>query len=146
MSCWVRERIGPILISILDETRGSYKASYIYTMWRRVTAVLLLLLSLSAISWAIDGTFQGRVIDPPWGQPLVQGWIFVQGRNHMLRRVEISHAKVVFSESVPIIEHRKCGMECITAGQEIRVTAEQDGSGEWRAKRVEILKLTTRRI
>ena len=134
------------MIFILDETRGSHKASYIYTMWRRVTAVLLLVLSLSTLNWAIDGTFQGRVIDPPLGQPLVQGWIFVQGRHHMLRRVEISHAKVVFSESVPIIEHRKCGIECITAGQEIRVTAEQDGSGEWRAKRVEILKLTSRRI
>jgi len=115
-------------------------------MWRRVTAVLLLLFSLSALNWATDGTFQGRVIDPPLGQPLVAGWIFVQGRNHMLRRVEISHAKVVFSENVPIIEHRKCGMECITAGQEIRVTAEQDRSGEWRAKRVEILKITTRHI
>ena len=115
-------------------------------MWCRVTAVLFVVLSLSLLPWAIDGTFQGRVIDPPLGQPLREGWIFVQGRNHMLRRVEISHAKVVFSENVPAIEHRKCGVECITAGQEIRVTAEQDGRGEWRAKRVEILRITTRHI
>jgi hypothetical protein len=37
-------------------------------------------------------------------------------------------------------------MDCLAAGQVIRVTAEQDRSGEWRAKRVEILKLTTNRI
>ena len=35
-------------------------------------------------------------------------------------------------------------MECLTAGLEIRITAEQDNAGEWRAKRVEILKLNSR--
>jgi hypothetical protein len=37
-------------------------------------------------------------------------------------------------------------MECLTPGQEIQVTAEQDSSGEWRAKRIEILKLATHKI
>ncbi|HEY6971369.1 MAG TPA: hypothetical protein VJA94_19325 [Candidatus Angelobacter sp.] len=113
-------------------------------MLRRVSAVLVFLACLSA--WAIDGTFQGRVVDPPTSHPLVRGWIYVQGPNHTLRRVEVSHAAIVFGESVPVSQRHKCTMECLSAGQEVRVTAEQDRSGEWRAKRIEILKLTQNRI
>lgn len=113
-------------------------------MWRRVTAVCFLLVFVSSPIWGVDGTFQGRVIDPPLNHPLRYGWIYVQGRNHLLRRVEVSHARIVFGENVPVSERHRCTMECLTAGLEIRVTAEQDGAGEWRAKRVEILKLITR--
>jgi uncharacterized protein (DUF3084 family) len=92
---------------------------------------------------AADGTFRGRVIDPPVNTPAIHGWIFVQGRNRMLRRVEVSHAVVVFGDEVPASEHRKCNSECLSAGQEVRVTARLDSAGEWRAKRVEILHLAT---
>jgi hypothetical protein len=112
----------------------------------RFTVALLLLALLAVPLWAIDGTFEGRVVDTPANQPLVQGWIYVQGRNHMLRRVEVSHADITFAEHVPVSQKHKCNLDCISPGQEIRVTAEQDPSGEWRAKRVEILKLTTNRI
>jgi hypothetical protein len=115
-------------------------------MGRRLSAIVILLSCLSSATWAIDGTFQGRVVDPPTSQPLVRGWIYVQGPNHMLRRVEVSHASIVFGESVPVSQRHKCTMECLTAGQEVRVTAEQDRAGEWRAKRIEILKLTQNRI
>lgn len=115
-------------------------------MCRRVFAALYLLAFLNATIWAADGTFQGRVIDPPLNQRVVRGWIYVQGRNHMLRRVEVSHAEIVFANNVPASQKHKCNADCLTPGQEIRVTAEQDGSGEWRAKRVEILRLTTNRI
>lgn len=64
----------------------------------------------------------------------------------MLRRVEVSHAQIVFGSNVPASQKHKCNADCLTPGQEILVTAEQDGSGEWRAKRVEILRLTTNRI
>lgn len=90
---------------------------------------------------AIDGTFEGRIVNPAPQQNLPQGWIFVQGRNHMLRRVEITHAIIVFAQEIPAGQRRKCGPECLEPGQEIRVTADQDSSGEWRAKRVEILRL-----
>ena len=115
-------------------------------MCRRVTAVLFLLIFMNAATWAVDGTFQGRVIDPPLNHPLRYGWIYVQGRNHLLRRVEVSHAHIVFGENIPVSQRHKCNMECLSAGQEIRVTAEQDDAGEWRAKTVEIIKLTTRLI
>lgn len=92
---------------------------------------------------AVDGTFQGKVIDPPGNQQTVPGWIFVQGRNRMLRRVEVAHAVVVFGDDVPARQRHKCDSQCLSAGLEVRVTARQDSSGEWRAKRVEILHWPT---
>ena len=102
------------------------------------------LLFASPFLLAIDGMFQGKVVNPPSGAGRA-GWIFVQGRNHMLRRVEVAHAVIVFGDEVPASQQRKCKMDCLAVGQEIRVTAEQDSAGEWRAKRVEILQLTTNR-
>lgn len=113
-------------------------------MWRFLIAVLLVFLPLTAL--AVDGTFQGRVVNPPIDQPAVPGWIYVQGRNHLLRRVEVSHAEIVLGMNVPSSQKHKCTMDCLSAGDEIRVTAEQDRKGEWRAKKVEILTLTTNRI
>ena len=85
------------------------------------------------------------MIDPPVSEAPHPGWIYVQGRNHMLRRVEVSHAEVVFGEQVPASQQRECHAECIEVGQEVRIIAEQDSNGEWRAKRVEILRLVTNR-
>jgi hypothetical protein len=91
--------------------------------------------------FAADGTFRGRVIDPPDNTLLAPGWIFVQGKNRMLRRVEVAHAVVVFGDDVPSSQRHKCDSECLSAGQEVQVTARQDSAGEWRARRVEILHL-----
>jgi len=107
---------------------------------------LLLLIFLMGLNLsATDGMFQGKVVEPPANQPAASGWIYVEGRNHALRRVEVSHAAIGFGSEVPSDERRKCGMECLIPGQEIRVIAEQDSSGEWRAKKIEILKLVSRR-
>jgi hypothetical protein len=103
------------------------------------------LLFLSSPLDAAEGVFQGKIVDPPMAAPHRAGWIFVQGRNHMLRRVEVAHAEIVFGDQIPVSQRRKCKMDCLAPGQQIRVTAEQDSSGEWRAKRVEILELTTNR-
>jgi hypothetical protein len=103
--------------------------------------VVSLALGLVSVLSATEGTFEGRIVDPAPAQSLPQGWIFVQGRNQMLRRVEITHATVVFGQQVPSDQRRKCGPDCLEPGQEVRVTAIQDSAGEWRAKRVEILRL-----
>jgi hypothetical protein len=101
-----------------------------------------LLLSSSAV-FAVDGTFRGKIADPPSNEPAVKGWIFVEGRNQMLRRVEVAHAEIVYGEEVPASNQRhNCNSDCLIKGQEVRITAHQDASGEWRAKRVEILKVT----
>ena len=134
--------------SLFDDSERELSIVFIVNtqMWRRITAALCLLLFLGIPASAVDGTFQGRVIDPPVSQPVRHGWIYVQGRNHLLRRVEVSHADIVFGENVPVSQRHKCSVECLTAGLEVRITAEQDKAGEWRAKRVEILKLNSRLI
>ena len=91
---------------------------------------------------AVDGTFRGKIADPPANEPAVKGWIFVEGRNQMLRRVEVAHAEIVYGEEVPASSQRHhCNSDCLIKGQEVRITAHQDASGEWRAKRVEILQV-----
>ncbi|MGC2698344.1 MAG: hypothetical protein WA738_21360 [Candidatus Angelobacter sp.] len=107
-----------------------------------VCLTLALLISAPSLL-AADGTFRGKVVDPPGNQPASPGWIFVQGRNRMLRRVEVSHAAIVFGDEVPAHQRHKCNSDCLGAGQEVRVTARQDAAGEWRANRVEILRLPT---
>ena len=102
-----------------------------------------LLLSSSAL-FAVDGTFRGKIADPPANESAVKGWIFVEGRNQMLRRVEVAHAEIVYGDEVPASNQRRsCNSDCLVKGQEVRITAHQDASGEWRAKRVEILKETS---
>lgn len=110
---------------------------------RWVLYLLLGLLFWSVAASATDGTFRGKVVNPPANEQAAPGWIFVEGRNHMLRRVEVAHAQIVFGEDVPVSQHRKCNAECLSPGQEVRITARQDSAGEWRAKRVEILNTTT---
>jgi hypothetical protein len=109
--------------------------------WARVLLVTVLLWCVPSL--AVEGMFQGRVVNPPYVARLKSGWIYVQGRNHSLRRVEVAHAAIVFGEEVPASQKRKCDMECLEVGQEVRVYAEQDSRGEWRATRVEILRLVT---
>lgn len=110
-----------------------------------VMALVFALLLAPPRGFAVDGMFQGRVVAPPVSVPLKPGWIFVQGRNRMLRRVEVAHAVIVFGTGVPASQRHSCRMECLEVGQEVRVIAEQDSNGEWRAKKVEILRLITNR-
>jgi hypothetical protein len=107
----------------------------------RTCLLLWLVVLASRSARSAEGIFQGKVVDPPADEAVRPGWIFVQGGNHSLRRVEIAHAVIVFGQQVPSSQRRKCGPECLESGQEIRVTANQDSAGEWRASRVEILRL-----
>jgi hypothetical protein len=107
-----------------------------------VLSLALGLLAYGPTAFAADGTFRGKITDPPPSEPAVKGWIFVQGRNRMLRRVEVAHAEIIYGEEIPPSERHDCNADCLKAGQEVRITAHQDASGEWRAKRVEILTLT----
>ena len=111
-----------------------------------VSLAFELLLS-SPAAFAVDGTFRGKIADPPSNEPAVKGWIFVEGRNQMLRRVEVAHAEIIYGDEVPASSQRhNCNSDCLIKGQEVRITAHQDASGEWRAKRVEILKLASKAL
>ncbi len=97
------------------------------------------------IARGTPGIFQGRIYQPA-SSSVPQGWIFVLGRNHMLRKVEISQATVVYAESVPTGQRADHPHSALVDGTEVRITAEQDKSGEWRASRVEIIKLSRSRL
>jgi hypothetical protein len=100
--------------------------------------MLALVLGLSLLAWAgTPGSFRGTIVDNPQAD---KNWIYVQGRNGMARRVDISHARVIYDEDVPAAERRPKPEEELKPGTEVRVTAEQDSDGEWRASKVEILK------
>jgi len=92
-----------------------------------------------AASAGTPGSFRGTIVDGPH-DAAGKNWIYVQGRNGMARRVEISHARVVYDESVPSATRLAKPKDALTAGAEVRVTAEQGSDGEWRASEVEILK------
>jgi hypothetical protein len=66
-------------------------------------------------------------------------WIYVKGKNEVIRRVEISAAKVAYAESVPREQRKQPAAAGLQPGTEIRVTAAQDANGEWRASRIEIV-------
>lgn len=59
----------------------------------------------------------------------------------MLRKVEISRARVIYAASVPSSDRAEDPKQDLAQGAEVRVTAEQDGDGEWRASQVEILQI-----
>ena len=100
----------------------------------------LLLLWVLPLSAAISGTFRGIIVRAPEGEAS-HGWIYVQGRNGNLRRAEVSHATVIYASTVPQDLRKQVPARSLTAGAEVRVTASQDGEGEWRASRVEILRV-----
>ena len=100
----------------------------------------LLVAFLLPLSAEISGTFRGVIVHAPAGEP-TNGWIYVAGRNGNLRRAEVSHAHVLYASSVPVRLRAKDASRSLKEGAEVRVTASQDGKGEWQASRVEILKV-----
>lgn len=62
----------------------------------------------------------------------------MKGKNGVIRRVEISAAKVGYAENIPAEQQKQPAAAALQPGTEIRVTASQDANGEWRASRVEI--------
>ena len=106
--------------------------------WCRNCWLVLLFIATSIfLNAGTPGSFRGTIIDGPSAD---KGWIYIQGRNGMARRVEISHAHVTYDEEVPAADRRAKAEEALIVGAEVRITAEQGSDGEWRASEVEILK------
>jgi len=104
-----------------------------------VLSVLVVMWVVAVALWAgTPGIFRGVVILGPDHEP---GWIMVAGAKGQLRHVAIGSAQVVYADSVPAKDRQKKPELAIVHGAEIRVTADQDGHGEWRAQKIEILKL-----
>jgi hypothetical protein len=112
-----------------------------------LSSLLLVLVVGSQSAWAgTPGIFRGFIVAAPVSQdhysgPKQAGWLYVEGRNHMVRRVALAQAEIIYAAEVPAAERQKDPARSLVKGAEVRVTAEQDGNGEWRAQRVEILKI-----
>jgi hypothetical protein len=103
------------------------------------TKASLLLLLFSVAAFAANGSFVGQVVNGP-NLDSNKKWVFVQGPRGPVRRVEISAAKISFSSSVAKKERDARPEDAVREGAQVRVTASQDGQGEWKASAVEIVK------
>lgn len=102
-------------------------------------ALLVLLLCFPSFA-GTNGEFRGTVVDgPTTSNPC----LYVEGHDHNVRRVYIGSAKYRYDSDVPAAQRHEPLPKVLPAGTEVRVTAEQDDSGEWRAKEIEILKSQT---
>ena len=100
-----------------------------FSIWLLATAALV----------ATPGNFRGVVVEGPKAKQ-VQGWIFVQGKNGMLRRVEIAQANIHYDESFPESKRQVTPRTALKPGIEVRVTANQGKDGEWHATEIEIME------
>ncbi len=84
------------------------------------------------------GSFRGVLYK---GADTKPGWWYVVGRNDSLRLVYTANASVTYAEEVPEEDRKPRPRRSLVPGTEVRVTAEQDGKGAWRATEVEILSV-----
>ena len=104
------------------------------SMLRRAAQTCFSLFVLASLSFAgSPGTFLGTILKPSDGH-----WLYVRSKNGMVRHVEISRAKVSYSDAVPGDRRTGTPGNALQPGTEIRVTAEQDSNGEWKASTIEI--------
>jgi hypothetical protein len=107
---------------------------------RRLASISVVVLAITMVDNAgTPGSFRGTIVDGPHSA-VGKHWIYVQGRNGMARRVDVSHAQVAYDEGVPTEVRLPRAEDALIAGAEVRVTAEQGSDGEWTATKVEILK------
>ena len=103
-----------------------------------VFSVLVLLVVVPLAMWSgASGSFAGTVVTGPEQSDT---WVYVQGHNHRVRRVYVSGAKIAYDADVPVAQRQNPVPKAFLPGMRIRVTAEQDDAGEWRATEIETLK------
>ena len=105
--------------------------------------LILLLAGVQTVSASAAGIFRGFVVEAPPAEAR-SGWIYVNSPNGMMRRVKVSRARVYYAQTVPLASRKEHPAKSLVNGTEIRVTAEQDGEGEWNASEIEILRLRHR--
>lgn len=95
-----------------------------------------LLLSCPVIA-GTPGSFRGTVVAGPEKSDT---WVYVEGHNHSVRRVYVGGVKIRYESDVPASERRSPVPQALEVGTQVRIIAEQDEAGEWRATDIEILK------
>ncbi len=104
----------------------------------RSLALTTLLLTTFAFAGAV-GVFGGRVVSVSTERS--DHWIYIKGYNGLGRRVDISRARIAYSDQVPTNARALDPAEDLRPGALVEVTAEQDDHGEWRAQSVQIVSL-----
>jgi hypothetical protein len=109
------------------------------SMIRRVGFTIFMIFGLCLVAMAgTPGTFRGVLVEGPTSSRS-DGWVFVKGKNGMLRKVEIQRADVHYEESFPQAKRKGTPKAALKPGIEVRVTATQGTDGEWHASEVEIV-------
>jgi len=98
------------------------------------------MLVIAVSAFAADGSFTGQVVNGP-NLDTNKKWVFIQGLRGPARRVDINGAKVSFGSEVKKQDKPLKPEDAIREGAQVRVTASQDGDGEWKASSVEIVKV-----
>jgi hypothetical protein len=109
-----------------------------WSIWLGVLAVALLF-TPSMIA-GTPGSFRGVLME---GADTKPGWMYVQSRNDFLRRVKITRASVSYGDEVPAGLRQANPRMSLRPGAEVRILAEQDSHGDWRAQKIEILRLSS---
>ncbi len=108
------------------------------------------LLSSAAFAGTITGVFQGTVVQlgaPPSRSSQVGPktarvrWMYVQGKNGVIRRANIAKATFDYDEDFPKARRHKKAEDSLLKAAVVRVTAEQDvaHNGEWQATSVSLV-------
>src|SRR3954471_12978499 len=100
---------------------------------------ILTFVLFAASALAADGSFTGQVVNGP-NQDANKNWVYVQGPRGPVRRVDVSTAKVRFGAAVGKKDRDTNPEDAVREGAQVRVTASQDGDGEWKASSVEVVK------
>jgi hypothetical protein len=108
---------------------------------RPLRLLALLALTTSAFAGSITGVFQGTVVQLPAKSQARAKWLYVQGKNGVIRRANIAKATIEYDEDFPAKRRHKLPSDSLTTAAVVRVTAEQDEArgGEWQATNVLIV-------
>lgn len=77
-------------------------------------------------------------MDIPQGEPTT-GFVYLKARNGNMRKVEMTKAVIAYDDSVPKEQQTTAAREALKPGVDVRITAEQEGDGEWHASRIDIM-------
>ncbi len=105
----------------------------------RVLAASLVLLLVSPAFASTPASFRGKVIEFPNEKRSAPDLIFVMARNGALRRVQVGKARVSYDEHIPARLRYRQHSQGLKHGAEVRVEAEENGHGLWRARTIEII-------
>jgi len=104
--------------------------------------LVCLLLTPLAFAGTITGVFQGTVVQLNTHKPAAKTrWMYVQGKNGVIRRANIAKATFDYDEDFPKAKRHKKAEDSLLKAAVVRVTAEQDVAhdGEWQATSVSIV-------